>query len=85
MPDIFLTPQSQTKKNPLVSMGGRAGGQACADPGARTPISAIGNYSIQILMIPCWLQSPQGNTNYSNAIQVFQTIFVNCHIPTQPM
>ena len=30
-------------KFPLVSMGGRAEGQACADPGARTPISASGN------------------------------------------
>jgi hypothetical protein len=27
----------------LVSMGGRAVGLACADPGARTPISASGN------------------------------------------
>ena len=31
-------------KFPLVSMGGRAEGLACADPGARTPISASGNY-----------------------------------------
>ena len=29
-------------KFPLVSMGGRAEGLACADPGARTPISASG-------------------------------------------
>ena len=28
----------------LVSMGGRAKGLACADPGARTPISASGNF-----------------------------------------
>jgi hypothetical protein len=27
-----------------VSMGGRAEGLACADPGARTPIGASGNY-----------------------------------------
>ena len=27
----------------LVSMGGRAEGFACADPGARTPIGASGN------------------------------------------
>ena len=27
----------------LVSMGGRAEGLACADPGARTPIGASGN------------------------------------------
>ena len=28
---------------PLVLMGGRAEGLACADPGARTPIGASGN------------------------------------------
>ena len=28
----------------LVSMGGRAQGLACADPGARTPIGASGNF-----------------------------------------
>ena len=33
-------------KFPLVSMGGRAEGQACADPGARTPIGASGNLSL---------------------------------------
>jgi urocanate hydratase len=27
---------------PMVLMGGQAEGQACADPGARTPIGAIG-------------------------------------------
>ena len=31
-------------KFPLVSMGGRAKGLACADTGARTPIGAIGNF-----------------------------------------
>ena len=31
-------------KFPLVSMGGRAEGLACADPGARTPIGAKGNF-----------------------------------------
>jgi hypothetical protein len=31
-------------KFPLVSMGGRAEGLACADPGARTPIGSSGNY-----------------------------------------
>ena len=28
----------------LVSMGGRAEGLACPDPGARTPIGASGNF-----------------------------------------
>jgi hypothetical protein len=32
-------------KFPLVSMGGRVEGIACADPGARTPIGASGNFS----------------------------------------
>ena len=31
-----------TDKFPLVSMGGRAEGQVCADPGVRTPIGASG-------------------------------------------
>ena len=31
-------------KFPLVSMGGRPEGLACADLGARTPIGASGNY-----------------------------------------
>ena len=33
-------------KFPLVSMVGRAEGLTCADPGARTPIGASGNYVI---------------------------------------
>ena len=33
-------------KFPLVSMGGRAEGLACADPGARTPIGASGIMNI---------------------------------------
>ena len=32
-------------KIPLVSMGGRAEGLGCADPGARTPIGASGNFN----------------------------------------
>ena len=31
-------------KFPLMSMGDRAGGLACADPGARTPIGVRGNF-----------------------------------------
>jgi hypothetical protein len=30
----------------LVSMGGRTEGLACADPGARTPIGASGNFRL---------------------------------------
>ena len=33
----------------LVSMGGRSEGQACADPGARTPIGASRNLYINFL------------------------------------
>ena len=31
----------------LLSMGGRAEGLACADPGARTPIGASGNWGTE--------------------------------------
>ena len=37
-------------KFPLVSMGGRAEGLACADPGARTPIGASGNFRFFFLL-----------------------------------
>jgi hypothetical protein len=37
------------KQFPLVSMGGRAEGLVCADPGARTPIGASGNLKNIIL------------------------------------
>jgi hypothetical protein len=36
-------------KFPLVSMGGRAEGLACTDPGARTPIGASGNLSNPVI------------------------------------
>ena len=35
-------------KFPLVSLGGRAEGLACADPGARTPIGASGNFPAHV-------------------------------------
>ena len=37
------------EKFPLVSMGGRAEGIVCADPGARTPTGMSGNSAIKIL------------------------------------
>ena len=37
------------EKFPLVSMGGRAEGLACAYPGARTPIGASGNFHCNFL------------------------------------
>ena len=42
----FAPPDMWAKKIPLVSMGGPAEGHACADPGARTPIDAIGKFII---------------------------------------
>ena len=37
-------------KFPLVSMGGRAEGLACVDPGARTPIGASGFFFKSFLL-----------------------------------
>ena len=39
-------------KFPLTSIGGRAEGQACEDPGARTPISVSGNLILLIQLNP---------------------------------
>ena len=48
-------------KFPLVSMGGRAEGLACADPGARTPIGASGNFSIiNLLFLPPLFKTTEG-------------------------
>ena len=43
---ISPPPDMCGEKFPLVSMGGRAEGLACADPGARTPIGASGIFFI---------------------------------------
>ena len=43
----------------LVLMGGRAEGLACADPGARTPIGASGNFLILLLGVPIF-KTPEG-------------------------
>ena len=40
-------------KFPLMSMGGRAEGLACADPGARTPISLSGNTVKDLICLFC--------------------------------
>ena len=39
------------EKFPLVLMGGRAEGLACADLGARTPIGASGNFIFPLLSV----------------------------------
>jgi hypothetical protein len=47
MGEMFEGDSADTcEKFPLVSMGGRAEGLACADPGARTPIGTSGNFSL---------------------------------------
>ena len=43
-----------TGKFPLVLMGGRVEGLACADPVARTPIGASGNSSCSLSLV-IWL------------------------------
>ena len=51
-------------KFPLVSMGGRAEGLACADPGARTPIGASGNsFSFLVFFFFFFLLPPLLNPN----------------------
>ena len=48
------------RKFPLVSMGGRAEGLACADPGARTPIGANGNFSFLLFFLIPLFKNPEG-------------------------
>ena len=50
-------------KFPLTSMGGRAEGLACADPGARTPIGVSGNFFLFLLLgffLPPLLKTTEG-------------------------
>ena len=44
---IFVSSDMCAEKIPLVSKGGQAEGQACADPCARTPIGARGIFFLQ--------------------------------------
>jgi hypothetical protein len=50
------------RKCPLVSMGGRAEGLACADQGARTPVSASGNFIIVLSLIMTIIKINNTNT-----------------------
>ena len=43
-----------------VSMGGRAEGLACADPGARTPIGASGNFNYLIFTDALCIEAASG-------------------------
>ena len=56
-----------TRKFPLVSMGGRAEGLACADPVARTPIGASGN-SIYFPLMPSDSATVHPKTNLLLAV-----------------
>ena len=46
-----------------VSLGGRAEGLACADPGARTPIGASGNLHINQIVVKILLSVLREKTN----------------------
>ena len=53
-------------KFPLVSMGGRVEGLACADPGARTPIGASGNlFCCQVQWCLTTANNTKDNAKYS--------------------
>ena len=56
-------------KFPLVSMGGRAEGLACADPGARTPIGASG---IMFFMFLSWLSCFQFQFQSSEKCELYE-------------
>ena len=60
MGEMFKGDSADTRagKFPLVSMGGRAEGLACADPGARTPIGASG-ILFSFFFIPLF-KTPEG-------------------------
>jgi hypothetical protein len=45
---------------PLVLMGGRAEGLACADPGARTPIGASGIIPLFSSLLTAVVKIPEG-------------------------
>ena len=46
---------------PLLSIGGRAEGLACADPGARTPIGASGNsFFLLLFFLPPLFKTTEG-------------------------
>ena len=65
---------------PLVSMGGRAEGLACADPGARTPIGASGNFviSFNVCINDDQFSKRKLKPNQILKLPAFQEFFV-CH------
>ena len=67
------------EKCPLVSMGGRGEGLACADPGARTPISASENFLILFLQMIHWHIIGPGL--YSHAYHLEGTFYICSKTP----
>ena len=53
-------------KFPLMSMGGRAEGPVCADPGERTPIGVSGNLDIFCSFSQTGLSTPTGVHNVAS-------------------
>ena len=58
----------------LESMGGRAEGLACVDPGARTPIGASGNFQVVINHLP-----PGRCALDQNNLQTVYIFLINCY------
>ena len=70
-------------KFPLVSMGGWAEGLACADPGARTPIGASGNFPINYLCsISCfvWIWSKLLDKYLTSNFTLFYSLIQNMRL-----
>ena len=59
-------------KIPLMSMRGRAEALACADPGAKTPIGAIGNF---VIFVRYCFQTHANVIVYFSYLIVFPGVF----------
>ena len=68
-------------KFPLVPMGGRAEGLACADPGGRTPIGVSGNFLILIspgVVVWCGGFLTDNNTTPTKVFKVVLGCWLGC-------
>ena len=63
------------RKFPLVLMGGRAEGLVCADPGARTPIGASGNFD------GCFLANPWPKYGKRKKLERYKKCVATLHCP----
>jgi hypothetical protein len=68
-----------TRKFLLVSMGGQVEGLACADPGARTPIGASGNFNILRMVQWRGIGWPKCNCRYARV----QAIGINLRLQSE--